>query len=202
MIHSQLKSFFIGLVLGLVIGFILGWWLCNRDGAVLTNTTSVVDTIKYYKPIPYERKETTVNGFALPRMIFAPADTVVKTKVVVENGDSVEASFPVEQREYKDSTYYAIVSGAVVGDRRPTLDYIETYYRTTTSEVMLKPKKITPYVGASLGVYGDWQVGVEAGVILKEQHAVGVEYTRSRIGNSIEVNYYYIFKSNLKSKSK
>ena len=159
MIHSQLKSFFIGLVLGLVIGFILGWWLCNRDGAVLTNTTSVVDTIKYYKPIPYERKETTVNGFALPRMIFAPADTVVKTKVVVENGDSVEVSFPVEQREYRDSTYYAIVSGAVVGDRRPTLDYIETYEKTTTSEVVLKPKKVRLYVGGSVGVFGTWSVG-------------------------------------------
>jgi hypothetical protein len=118
---------------------------------------------------------------------------VVKTIVQTERGDSVEVSFPVEQRIYQDSTYRAVVSGAVVGNRRPTLDYIETYNRTTTSEVVLKPKKIRPYIGASVGIFGTWSVGVGGGLLIKDHHAVGAEYERMKNDNLVKLRYNYIF---------
>jgi hypothetical protein len=112
--------------------------------------------------------------------------------VVIEK-DSVEVAFPVEQREYRDSTYYAIVSGAVVGDRRPTLDYIETYEKTTTSEVVLKPKKVRLYVGGSVGVFGTWSVGAGGGLLIKDRHMIGAEYERMQNDNLIKLRYNYLF---------
>lgn len=191
--NHSLKSFFIVLVLGLVCGLFLGWWLCNRGQVISTITTIEVDTIKYYKPIPTPRNELANKTIDLPRLLFAPADTIVKTIVQTERGDSVEVAFPVEQREYRDSTYYAIVSGVVVGERRPTLDYIETYNKNTTSEVVLAPKKFRPYVGGSIGVFGAWSVGVGAGALIKDHHAVGVEYERMQSNNAVKINYNYLF---------
>lgn len=191
--NHSLKSFFIVLVLGLVCGLFLGWWLCNRGQVISTITTIEVDTIKYYEPIPTPRNELVNKTIDLPRLLFAPADTIVKTIVQSEKGDSVEVAFPVEQREYRDSTYYAIVSGAVVGERRPTLDYIETYNKNTTSEVVLAPKKFRPYVGGSVGVFGVWSAGIGAGALIKDHHAVGVEYERMQSNNAVKINYNYLF---------
>lgn len=191
MTHSHLiKNFFIVLVLGLVLGFLLDRWLCGQ-GKTATTTTKV-DTTIYYKPIALKPKLNQPN-IELPKLLFAPADTVVKTIVQTANGDSVEVSFPTEQRVYKDSTYYAIVSGAVVGDRRPTLDYIETYNKTITTEVTITPKKVRPYVGASICVFGNWSAGVNAGVLFKDHHAVGAGYERAHNDNRIKLNYSYLF---------
>ena len=188
--HS-LTKFFIGLVFGLIVGLFLGWWLCGRGQAISTTTTTRVDTIKYYKPLPITNP--TIPNFSLPQIIYAPADTVVKTIVVTEDNKETEVTFPIERREYRDSTYFAIVSGAVVGDSRPTLDYIETYNKTVTSEVVIQPKKLRPYVGASVGIFGTWSVGVGGGLLIKDHHAVGAEYERTQTDNRIKLNYSYIF---------
>lgn len=193
MANHSYKGFFISLVLGLVCGLLLGWWLCSRGQISTTATTTKVDTLKYYKPIPLPANELSSKTLQLPKLIFAPADTVVKTIVQTERGDSVEVSFPVEQRVYQDSTYKAVISGAVVGNRRPTLDYIETYNRTTTSEVVFKPKKVRPYIGASVGILGTWSVGVGGGLLIKDHHAVGAEYERIKNDNLVKLRYNYIF---------
>lgn len=191
--HSYSKGFFIAsLVLGLVCGCALGWWLCGREPSYSTTTITKVDTLRYYKPIAIARNELSSKTLQLPKLLFAPADTVVKTIVVIEK-DSVEVSFPVEQREYRDSTYYAIVSGAVVGDRRPTLDYIETYEKTTTSIVVKEPKKVRWYVGGSVGIFGTWSVGAGGGLLIKDHHAVGAEYERIKTDNLVKLKYSYLF---------
>lgn len=192
MIHSW-KGFFIVLILGLVCGLFLGWWLCNREQAVLTNTTSIVDTIKYYKPIPYKYDNRITSGCRFPRLVFAPVDTVVKTKVVIESGDSLDISFPIEKREYRDSTYYAIVSGAVVGDSRPTLDYIETYNTTTTRELVLQPKKFRPFVSCGVSFGDKVSASLGAGGIINNRHIVSAKFTRVGDKNYYGGEYGFIF---------
>ena len=90
----------------------------------------------------------------------------MQTVAVADNADSVTLDVAIEHREYRDSTYRAIVSGPVVGDIHPSLDFIETYNRTTTITVerpkrfavtagvgaAYTPKGFQPYVGVGVGV--------------------------------------------------
>lgn len=175
-------------ILGLGVG--LGWLLFHRD--ISASRVTVVDTVRYYKPQLYIPPASSYR-VNVPQFVFAPADTVVKVVVQTEQGDSTKVSFPIEQREYRDSTYRAIVSGAVVGERRPTLDYIETYNRTTTESVVLQPKKVRLYVGGSVGVFGAWSVSAGGGLLIQDHHLVGVEYERTKTANQIELRYGYVF---------
>jgi hypothetical protein len=140
------------------------------------------------KPIPY--KEEIIKKDTIPMYIYIPADTVFLHRV-----DSVLIEIPVEieKREYKDPKYKAIISGAKIGDIRPTLDYIETYNVTTTTTMMVEPKKIRPYIGTSVGVFGTWSVGIGGGLFIKDHHAVGAEYERTQTDNRFKVKYSYIF---------
>lgn len=178
------RGFFIVLLV-FSVGVALGW--CSRERTLLTERVEVVDTIRYYAPQPYTAPRFD-NLYTPPRLLFAPKDTVVYTRV-----DSVEVAFRVEQREYRDSTYRAIVSGAVVGERRPTLDYIETYERTTTSTVVIPPKKVRLFVGGGVGIGRGWSVSLGGGVLLKDHHAIGVEYERTTSDNLARVRYSYLF---------
>lgn len=87
-----------------------------------------IDTVAYEKPQLY-REVTTPVSVRVPRLLFAPTDTLHTVTVI---RDSVEIELPFERREYKDSTYYAVVSGVSVGGYRPTLEHIETYNTTIT----------------------------------------------------------------------
>lgn len=149
----------------LLFGFALGWFL--RPPQNTAKVEQRIDTVYYAKPTPIvvstERRIVNV-----PRLLFAPADTVavVRTVTVADKGDSVTLDVAIEHREYRDSTYRAVVSGAVVGEVRPSLDFIETYNRTTTIPVerpkrfavtagigaAYTPKGFQPYVGVGVGI--------------------------------------------------
>lgn len=153
------------IIVALLFGFALGWFL--RPPQRIVEVEQRIDTVYYTKPTPIavstERRIVNV-----PRLLFAPADTVkiVQTVAVVDEGDSVTLDVAIEHREYRDSTYHAVVSGPVVGDLRPTLDFMETYNRTTTITVerpkrfavtagvgaAYTPKGFQPYVGVGVGV--------------------------------------------------
>lgn len=153
------------IIVALLFGFVLGWFLHPSQEVV--EVEHHTKTVYYERPTPIavstERRIVNV-----PRLLFAPADTVkvVQTVAVTDEGDSVTLDVAIEHREYRDSTYHAVVSGAVVGDLRPTLDFIETYNRTTTITVerpkrfavtagvgaAYTPKGFQPYVGVGVGV--------------------------------------------------
>nr|DAN57904.1 MAG TPA: hypothetical protein [Caudoviricetes sp.] len=153
------------IIVALLFGFALGWFL--RPSQEVVEVEHHIKTVYYERPTPIavstERRIVDV-----PRLLFAPADTVtiVQTVAVADNADSVTLDVAIEHREYRDSTYRAIVSGPVVGDLRPTLDFIETYNRTTTITVerpkrfavtagvgaAYTPKGFQPYVGVGVGV--------------------------------------------------
>lgn len=149
----------------LLLGFAVGWF-AHRPAAIETVQTRV-DTVYYAKPTPVA-VSTERRAVSVSRLLFVPADTVtiVQTVAVADTSESVTLDVAVEHCEYRDSTYRAVISGAVVGDIRPTLDFIETYNRTTTVAVerpkrfavtagvgaVYTPKGFQPYVGIGVGV--------------------------------------------------
>lgn len=161
---------FFRLVLGFFIGLIVGVLLPPRHQAISTTTT--IDTVIHYRPMPTTTSIAEVRTISVPRLLFAPADTIHTTTIVVQ-GDSVEVSVPIERREYRDSNYYAVVSGAVVGDIHPTLETIKTYNRNTIQTVQAKPRLIRPYVS---GMLGKESAGGGGGLIIANRYGVGVNY--------------------------
>lgn len=172
----------------LAIGFFAGLLLGKEHRVVTTHTT--VDTVVYYRPIHTASATTEVRTISLPRLLFAPADTVHTTTVIVK-GESVELQVPIERREYRDSTYYAVVSGAVVGDIYPTLESIETYAKNTVQTIELHPPKVRPYVS---GTFGKQSIGAGGGVILFDKHGIGAEYTYAGGQGSVMARYTFIFR--------
>lgn len=189
---KQSAYILIALVVGLFVGLLLG-----REHSVVTTHTTV-DTVVHYKPLPTAITTTEVRTITMPRLLFAPADTVRETTVILK-GDSLQHSLqhslqlkvPIERREYRDSTYYAIVSGAVVGDIHPTLEHIETYNRNTTQTTYIYPPKVRPYISAALGKES---IGAGAGILIDNKHAVSVEYIYNGDKGSLMAKYAIVFR--------
>ena len=158
------------LVLGIFFGLVVGVWLLPQRKAITTHTT--VDTVIYYKPLPTISTIAEVRTISMPRLLFAPADTVHTTTVIVK-GDSLQLQVPIERREYRDSTYYAVVSGAVVGDIHPELVSFETYAKNTTQIIEYKPPMFRFYVSGALGKDA---LGAGAGVLIKNRYGIGADY--------------------------
>lgn len=153
---------------GAILGVIIGYFI--RSPRTVIERQTRIDTVFYAKPEPI-RVDVGHRTVTVPRLLFAPADTVVQTVVIAENRDSVTLSVPVERREYRDSTYRAVVSGAVIGDIRPSLDFIETYNRTTVTTVQISERRkyfaVTAGIGAGYTPQGLQPfVGVSVGVVL------------------------------------
>lgn len=115
--------------------FLGGWWLGRRAARTEIVETVRIDTVFYERPKSISVSDNVVM-VNLPRMLFAPVDTVDHIVVV---GDSVQVAVTERTLEYRDSTYCARVVGPVVGDLAPRLDYIETYNTTITRTVTVRP---------------------------------------------------------------
>ena len=163
---------------------------------VISTTTTTIDTVVRYKPIPVNEK-IEYKRISLPRLLFAPADTVytTTTSVVTPDGEKVEVTVPVERIEYGDSTYRAVVSGAVVGEIHPTLEEIVIYNKHTQTNTIEQKKEPTlrPYIGASGGIYGGYMFTIKVGVLIKGHHLPIVSYTNIMGTNVLGVGYGYIF---------
>lgn len=163
-----MKRLIIYLLSALVAGALLFGWGYRRGAAsVGIRSEERIDTVFYERPQPYGFSEqlVTVN---VPQLLFAPADTVVRVVEAVNGADSVQMEIPVRTLEYRDSTYYARVSGPVIGDLAPRLDWIETYNRTITRTVTKRGKfAVTAGVGVGYTPQGlQPTIGVQAGVVL------------------------------------
>lgn len=134
--------------IALAATFLGGWWLGQYVSRPEIVERVRVDTVFYERPQPFAVTERPV-AVNVPRMLFAPADTVDRTIVV---GDSVQITVTERTLEYRDSTYYARVVGPVVGTLGPRLDYFETYNTTTTTTQLLKQPRNTFTLSANAGV--------------------------------------------------
>lgn len=157
----------IGFVLAVVIlGFAIGFVIGKHRAITNTSIEVRVDTVYRIKPLPYKVTER-VQTLSVPRILFVPADTIVREVFVpIGDKDSVKVQATVEAREYKDSTYRAVVSGVVLGDIHPSLDFIETYNTTITKTIQKRPKfaftagvgygytpkGFQPYAGVNFGI--------------------------------------------------
>lgn len=145
-------------IVGLVVAFFLGYYLATPE--VVEVERVEYDTMFIARPVPTNVTRTEFRTLRLPVMLFAPADTVWRERVVV---DSVEVAVSMERRMYEDSTYRAQVSGPAIGELHPSLDWVEVYNRTTT--IAKRPTRwgigvqmgygmsregVSPYVGVGL----------------------------------------------------
>ena len=135
-------------IVALAATFLGGWWLGQYVSRPEIVERVRVDTVFYERPKQFAVTErpVTVN---VPRMLFAPADTVDRTVVV---GDSVQITVTERTLEYRDSTYYARVVGPVVGPLGPRLDYFETYNKTI-ERVQLFREPYSWELGLALGTW-------------------------------------------------
>ena len=132
----------------LVATFLGGWWLGRYVFRLGMVERVRIDTVFYERPQPFAVTERPV-AVKVPRMLFAPAETVERTVIV---GDSVPVTVTERTLEYRDSTYYARVVGPVVGPLGPRLDYFETYNKTV-ERVQLVREPYTWELGPALGAW-------------------------------------------------
>lgn len=138
----------LGLIAIAIVVTILTMKTCqhfNRHGIVeyttAVDTCIVYDTVKCFKPVP---KDSIVICYVTATL---PAVQHIDTVTVF---DSIKVEIPITQKEYKDSTYHAFVSGYV-----PSLDSIIVYPKTiyvnstTTNKYIPKTKR--------------WGIGLQAG---------------------------------------
>lgn len=156
------------LLAALVAGALLFGWGYRRGAASAdVRTVTRIDTVFYERPqlFGFSEQLVTVN---VPKLLFAPADTVVRVVEAANGPDNVQMEIPVRTLEYRDSTYYARVSGPVFGDLAPRLDWIETYNWTTTRTVTKRSRfAVTAGVGVGYTPQGlQPTIGVQAGVVL------------------------------------
>lgn len=135
-------------IVALAATFLGGWWLGQYVSRPEIVERVRIDTVFYEQPKPFAVTERPV-AVNVPRMLFAPADTVDRTVVV---GDSVQMEIAVRTLEYRDSTYYARVVGPVVGPLGPRLDYFETYNKTV-ERVQLVREPYAWELGPALGAW-------------------------------------------------
>lgn len=147
-------------IVGLVVAFFIGHYLATPE--VVEVERVEYDTMFIARPVPTHVTRTEFRTLRLPVMLFAPADTVWRERVVV---DSVEVAVSMERRMYEDSTYRAQVSGPAIGGLHPSLDWVEVYNRTTT--IAKRPSRWS--VGVQMG-YGMSREGVSPYI------GVGVSY--------------------------
>ena len=145
------------------VGFLVGFF--SRPMQVVTKETVKYDTTIYYEPKPLSTNiEPRV--FNVPKLVFAPSETRIDTLIRV---DSVKVLLAVEEREYRDSSYRAIVSGPVVGDCRPELKHFEVYQKEVVKSVIQRPPLFSPIVAAH---FGNGMIGASGGVSIRHKYDV------------------------------
>jgi hypothetical protein len=143
------------------------------------------DTIHIEKPVPQYVEKVRTEYVYVP----TPADTVVLEREVVRI-DSVLVEVDIERRAYGDEHYRAVVSGAVVGDIRPTLESMDIYQKTEIRTIEYKAPTFRPYIRGSVGRE---LMGIGGGVSIKDRVDVDVQYMRMGNRNMVVVGANYRF---------
>lgn len=190
--NNRVKIAFFSLLAIVFIAICVGCFVWGRKSVDIPEITTEIkwDTIRVEKPVPYEVERVRKEYVYVP----TPADTVVR-EVEVVRVDSVLVAVEVERREYRDSLYRAVVSGAVVGDIHPTLESMEVYARSETRVVERNVPMFRPYISASVGRE---MMGIGGGVSIKDRVDVGAKYMR--VGGTNAVMFEASYRFNIKNR--
>ena len=186
--NNRIKAAFSALLAIIFIAICIGCFSLGRNSVDMPEiiTETKWDTVTIEKPVPYNVDKVRTEYV----YVHTPADTVVLERV-----DSVLVAVDIERRVYQDSSYSAVVSGAVVGDIHPTLDYIDIYSRNETRIVEHKAPMFRPYIRGSVGRE---LMGIGGGVSIKDRVDVDVQYMRMGDNNMVVIGANYRF--NIKTK--
>lgn len=154
---NKLKNILIAiavLAVALLIGYLLGRQHCKTITQVQRDTTTIVETLVVDKPVPY--------------VVYVRDSILIPIRDTISVNDTVFQALPLEVKEYKDSTYFARVSGY-----QPNLEFIEVYNTRQTIVEKYPARKIA--LGAYVGI------GMQYGAIHKTfdigpQMGVGLQY--------------------------
>lgn len=162
---------FVLLMVCLLLGFLLGRSVTKRgegETVIVRDTTllTVHDTAFVEKPVPYisrELKDSLRILVALNNMQAQVIDSLIDEIGNPPMDTIIEINVPRWQKEYKDSTYHAWVSGY-----EPALDSLQVYNKTVYQTITIheyQPKK-------------KWAVGIQAGmgVGLNENKVITTPY--------------------------
>lgn len=179
------KSLLIGLF---AIGLMVTSFIIGRKSVNIPEITTEIrwDTLRVEVPVLREVEKVRTE------YVYVPTHT---DTIVIERVDSVLVAVDIERRVYQDSSYRAVVSGAVVGDIHPTLDHIDIYSRSETRIVEHKAPMVRPYIRGSIGRE---LMGIGGGVSIKDRVDVDVQYMRMGNNNMVVVGANYRF--NIKNK--
>jgi len=149
------------IIIGMVVGAVIAAALCClilRPSEPREGEKSIIyqtDTITIVKPLYITQYITRVDTCYLHSV-----DTLYQK-------DTVRVEIPITTREYRDSTYYARVSGY-----EPSLDYIETYNLTTNVLTNSVKNAISHKWGIGIQAgYGAWKNGLTPYI------GIGVQYS-------------------------
>lgn len=186
--NNRIKTALYALLSIIFIAICIGCFSLGRNSVDMPEiiTETKWDTVTIEKPVPYNVEKVRTEYVYVP----TPADTVVLERV-----DSVLVAVDIERRVYQDSSYRAVVSGAVVGDIHPTLDHIDIYSRNETRIVEHKAPMFRPYIRGSVG---QELMGIGGGVSIKDRVDVDVQYMRMGNSNMVVIGANYRF--NIKTK--
>lgn len=177
----QVKFMNLRLSIAIIIGFVVGY--SCRPKTLQETTVTRVDTVFVEKPMPYEIEKVREVSVPVYVQVPIPADTVVDSIIV-------QVPIQIERKEYRDTMYRAVVSGAKVGDLSPSLDEIEVYPRNTITTITTKPPLFAPYVSGSIG---NNMFGVGGGVSIRNRHNVGAKVWRVEGQTKLTIDYSYKF---------
>lgn len=186
------------LIVIVTVGLMIVSFVIGRKSVNIPNITTEVrwDTLRIEKPVPHEIEKVRTEYVYVPTpsdtVVIERADTIVREVVRV---DSVMVAVDIERRVYRDSLYRAVVSGAIVGDIRPSLDEIDVYSRTEIRTIQYPPPMFRPYIRGSVGKE---LMGIGGGVSIKDRVDVDVQYMRMGTKNMVVFGINYRF--NIKNK--
>lgn len=186
--NNRVKVSLYSLLTIVLIAICVGCFVWGRKSVDIPEVTTEIswDTLRVEVPVPYKVEKVRTEYV----YIHTPADTVI-----IERVDSVLVAVDVERREYKDSMYRAVVSGAVVGDIHPTLESMEVYARSETRVVERSVPMFRPYISASVGRE---VMGIGGGVSIKDRVDVGAKYMR--VGNTDAVMFEASYRFKVKKR--